>query len=166
MRNALLALTAAVMLWLAFANEALAQVNVSAETMAKLAALKRSALAQAAENSDAGQPAAEVPAVTAGTESPGLKVIQALALCIGVLLIGAWFFRRFWGSGVQYAGRRLKIREKLSISPRTSLVLVEMDGRPLVLALGSEKVTFCDQDLSYGIDQTALTPEAVEDKHV
>lgn len=166
MRNALLALTAAVMLWLAFAAEALAQVNVSAETMTKLTALKRSALAQAAENSGTGQLPAEAPAVAIEPEATGLKVIQALGLCIGVLLIGAWFFRRFWGSGVQYAGRRLKIREKLSVSPRTSLVLVEMDGRPLVLALGSEKVTFCEQDLSYGIEQTAIATEAVEDKHV
>ena len=166
MRNAVRALIAALVLWLALASVAAAQVAVSEETMSRLSALKRSALAQAAEASVVAGETTALPVAQPENTSSGLKVVQALALCIGVLLVGAWFFRRYWGSGVQYAGRRLKIREKLSVSPRTALVLVEVDGRPLVLALGSEKVTFCDQDLSYSIDQTALAAEAVEDKHV
>jgi len=72
--------------------------------------------------------------------SPLVKMLQGLAFCVGIFLIGSWAFRRFAPKRfvASPSGRRMKIVERLAISNRASLALVEIDGREVLVSLGSE----------------------------
>jgi flagellar biosynthetic protein FliO len=81
----------------------------------------------------------------------GFSMLQGLFLCLGILLIGTYLVKRFKSVSVEGTKRRMQVLEKLAISPKTSLVLVEVDGKKLVLGVGAEKVSF--SSLSAGAEQ-------------
>lgn len=69
------------------------------------------------------------------------KMVQALGLCIGVLLVGAFVIRKINPQLVKSASRKIKIIERTAVSPRTALVLAELDGKSILFSVGSERVS-------------------------
>ena len=75
----------------------------------------------------------------------GFNVFKALALCVGIFLIGAAVAKRLRGAIAAPQGQRIKIIERTLVAPKTWLVMAEVDGRRVVMAAGSERVTFAPQ---------------------
>lgn len=76
----------------------------------------------------------------------GFKMLQGLALCVGVLLVGMHFFKKFNPQNNPRApGRNMRIIEKMSIAPKTSLILAHVDGRKVLFAVGNDRVSFFPQ---------------------
>lgn len=76
------------------------------------------------------------------------KMVSALGLTIGALLIGMHLYRRFSGVPVPARPRRMRIVERLPIGAKTALVLVEFDGRPMILSVGADNVTAVEPQVS------------------
>ena len=94
-----------------------------------------------------------------GVESPGLKLFWALGLCIGVLLIGAYFARRYLpGASVKHT-RRLRIVDKLALTSKTSLLIVDVEGQKLLMTVGADRVTYVDQG-------QVLPPDEIYDREL
>lgn len=73
----------------------------------------------------------------------GFKMIQGLGLCVGVLLIGVHFFKKYNPQNNPRApGRSMRIIEKMAVAPKTSLVLATVEGRKILFAVGNERVSF------------------------
>ena len=84
----------------------------------------------AAEGAASGIPfrRESVPGFDAGRWAAGVGL--ALAVAGGMLW---WLRRRLPGAAAGPHARRLKVVESLRVSPRTTLLLVELDGRTLLL---------------------------------
>lgn len=76
------------------------------------------------------------------------KMFSALGLTVGALLVSLHLYRRFSGVPTPTRSRRLKVVERLPIGGKTALVLVEFDGRPMILAVGAERVTAVEPQVS------------------
>ena len=79
------------------------------------------------------------------SSSMGLRVLEALALCVGVLFAGLGLYRKFTGDRPVAKGRRMRVVERVMVAPKTSLVLARVDGKEIVLAIG-DKVSFLELD--------------------
>lgn len=75
------------------------------------------------------------------TTSP-LAMFKGLALCLGAFMIMVFFIKRLGRPNYANSQRHMNVRERLAISNKTSLLLVEVNGSDLVVAVGSETVNF------------------------
>lgn len=76
------------------------------------------------------------------------KMFSALGLTVGALLIGLHLYRRFSGVPAPTRARRMRVVERLPIGGKTALVLVEFDGRPMILSVGADRVTTVEPQVS------------------
>jgi hypothetical protein len=77
-----------------------------------------------------------------GLEGTGIKMLQALAICCGVFLVGIHFYKKYTGQGPVFnKNRRMRILERLPVSPKSALLLVEVDGKKVLIGVGSENVS-------------------------
>ena len=77
------------------------------------------------------------------TVSGGMRAVQALMLCTAVFLIGVFLYRKATGAKPMARSRRMRVLERLTLAPKTSLVIAEVNGREVLLAVG-EKVSIMD----------------------
>ena len=75
--------------------------------------------------------------------SNGLRVVQALMLCTATFLIGIFVYRKITGAKPMARSRRMRVLERMSLAPKTSLVIAEGNGRELLFAV-EEKETISD----------------------
>jgi flagellar biogenesis protein FliO len=94
--------------------------------------------------------AAEMPAVMgasfAATDSGSvtascLRMVGALFFCLGVFAGGVHLYRKFGTKSGASSKRRMMVRERLSLSSKSALILVSLDGKEFIVASGSEHVT-------------------------
>lgn len=75
-------------------------------------------------------------------QSSGGTMLQGLAFCLGVFLIGTYICKRLGSkNGTFRQQRRLKVLERTPLASKTSLLLIEVDGKEVLLAVGADKVT-------------------------
>lgn len=72
-----------------------------------------------------------------------VKVILGLLFVIGLFLLSTWLFKRF-GNGPMLARGQMKIVDGLHISNKERLVLVELQGKQLLLAITPGRITKLD----------------------
>ncbi len=74
-------------------------------------------------------------------QSYGVFVLETVAILI-VLALGAWAIVRFGGSRfvVGKGGSRMRVVERLSLEPKRSLYLVEVDGKNLLVGVSEGAV--------------------------
>jgi flagellar biogenesis protein FliO len=93
---------------------------------------------------------AEIPAVGVvnfGANDSGsatascLRMVGALFFCLGVFAGGVHLYRKFVHKVGTASKRRMIVRERLSLSSKSALILVSLDGKEFVVASGSEHVT-------------------------
>jgi flagellar biogenesis protein FliO len=72
----------------------------------------------------------------------GLRMVEALLLCLGVFFVGVYFYRKKTGHSPLKRTNRMRVLDRVFVAPKTSLVLAEVDGRQVLLAVGSEQVSF------------------------
>lgn len=69
------------------------------------------------------------------------RMIGGLAICLVLILVGVAILKRVNKFVGGTSDKRLKIKERLPLSNKTSLVLVEVGGREILISVGSEAVT-------------------------
>lgn len=75
-----------------------------------------------------------------------LRMVEGLLFC-GIALSGLVYFLKKKGAmSAVPAARRMRVIERLQISGKSSLVLVEREGRKLLLAVGSDHVSLVDAE--------------------
>ncbi|MCB0334266.1 MAG: flagellar biosynthetic protein FliO [Bdellovibrionales bacterium] len=121
-------------------NEEAPLVEETSPQSLKLARTK--ALVEAAKNIPEG---AEPQPTEERSELSLMKVFQGLALCIGVFLIFTYLLKKMHGGTVQSGNQRLTILEKVPVAPKTSLLLVRVDKRDVLIGVGAEHVTFISE---------------------
>jgi flagellar biogenesis protein FliO len=94
-----------------------------------------------------------------------VKMLQGLGLCVGVLLIGLFFVKRFNPNIIKASTKNLRLLEKISISAKSSLVLAELDGKKFIVAVGGDNLAFYDpktfQDLNLISEEVNLPHKEV-----
>jgi len=78
---------------------------------------------------------------SADEQSPFLRLGQGLAICLGVFFIGIYGYKKLYPGRVVGGKSRMKVIERLSLSSRSAVILVEVDGAEIVLGVGSEPPT-------------------------
>lgn len=79
---------------------------------------------------------------TPDKSSIAVRMIQGLMLCIGMLLVGAWAYKKFSKkSGVGGSSKRLRVIDRIPITAKSSVALVSVDGKEVLVALGSEHIS-------------------------
>lgn len=77
------------------------------------------------------------------SEISGLRVLQGLFLTLGVFFVGVWGYQKLNRHALPKSGsRRMKLVERVAVGPKTALVLAEIDGRSVLMSVGSERVAF------------------------
>ncbi|MEM6998366.1 MAG: flagellar biosynthetic protein FliO [Pseudomonadota bacterium] len=85
------------------------------------------------------------------------KVILGLLFVLGLFMLTAWLFRRY-GNGPMLAKGQMKIIDGLHISNKERLVLVDIQGKQILLAITPGQITKLDT-LYQGISETVANPE-------
>ena len=78
-----------------------------------------------------------------GIAAEGLRVFGILAVVLGLATAGLWYARRRYPALAlgRSDGARIKVLESRRISPRLSLILVEVDGARVLLGQSGDRVT-------------------------
>jgi flagellar protein FliO/FliZ len=88
----------------------------------------------------ADSPAFAAPAASAGNSTPGVtRAVLSLALVLLLLFASAWALKRFAGMGGR-ANARLRTVASLSLGARERAVLIEVDGREVLLGVAPGNV--------------------------
>lgn len=98
-----------------------------------------------------------------GQEAFG-RMIGGLAVCLVLILVGVAVLKRvnrFVGVSTE---KRLRVKERLPVSNKTSLVLVELGGREILISVGSEtvtEITGAGSQLEAPVSASVVKPELV-----
>lgn len=123
-----------------------AQASSVAES--QVSALKSQVEKPQTGNSRSDRPAALAGLADTSREEPVISssaysMIKGLMLCLGILFVGVHFMKRMTPHRPGARGqRRLAVVERLPISSRSAIVLLEVDGKPVLASVGSEQVQF------------------------
>ena len=81
--------------------------------------------------------------MTGELESAAIRTAASLALVVGLIICLFYLFRR-WRFGALTPNNQVVMRliGTLSLAPRRSLALVEIDDQWLVVGVGTDRVTF------------------------
>jgi flagellar biogenesis protein FliO len=73
--------------------------------------------------------------------SSTLTMVAGLSFCLGVFALGMRITKRFTKTSGAGRRRRLEVRERLSLTSKTTLFLVAIDNREYLIANGSDSVS-------------------------
>ena len=76
-----------------------------------------------------------------------------------MLLIGVYLVRRYIPGASAAHTRRLRIVDKLALSSKTSLLMVEVEGQKLLMTVGGDRVTYVDH-------AQVLPPDEIYDREL
>ncbi|MBX7139240.1 MAG: flagellar biosynthetic protein FliO [Oligoflexia bacterium] len=125
------------------------------ERLTRIAELRHAAQESSAQPDSQQQVLTQLRSEKQEVSLSAIKMIQALGLCIGVFLIATFLVRKYGPKNLMPTGRRLRVREKLPVTSKTSLMLIEVDERPFLVAVGPDHVAFCDHEIEPRFDQEA-----------
>ena len=101
-----------------------------------------------AEKIQKGQLEAGKPAWMSGWRSPaepvqeaGYSMMFGLACCLVVLCGGVWVAKKFGLVKTPQRGSGLRVIERTALSAKTSLCLIESQGKQYLVSVGSERVS-------------------------
>ena len=69
------------------------------------------------------------------------RMVGGLLFCIGVFGAGIHVVKRYGGGAMTGTKRRLQVVERVPLSAKTSLVLVRLDGKELLLTAGPDRTS-------------------------
>ena len=90
----------------------------------------------------------------------GLKMVGALALILGLMLLSLHFLKR-WRSGITHRSPDLQVHilDVRMLAPKKSIALIEVAGERLLLGVGTETVTMLSRIDSHPQQVSAETEE-------
>jgi len=74
----------------------------------------------------------------------GFRLMKGLLLCLGVFAIGIYIAKRLGLKPAVAGGKKIRILDRAALTPRSSLVLVEAEGKSVLVAVGSEHVALLE----------------------
>ena len=90
--------------------------------------------------------------------NPGVTLVKGLGLVLGTLFLGLGIYRRYF---TKYSGigssPRMRIKERLALNGKSTLVLVEIDGRELLISTGAESTRLVQSLTRH--DLSCISPE-------
>lgn len=99
--------------------------------------------AELAANQKAESPIKGKTSEPPSSDISGVRVIEGLFLTLGVFFIGVWGYRKINGQSFpKTSARRIRVVERVAVGGKTALVLAEIDGRSVLMSVGSERVAF------------------------
>lgn len=107
---------------------------------------------------------ADAPAADpSATGNPIVRMMQGLGICLGAFFIGVHLWKRF-NPKAQVSSKRLKVIERLSVGPKSSIILVECDGAEFMIGCGAEPPTILSRgvggaEFSKAMEDMNLSPE-------
>jgi Flagellar biosynthesis protein, FliO len=84
-------------------------------------------------------PAGQASSDTFSAQSSTLRMLGGLFFCVGIFGFGVHLFKRYGLSRSGATTRRLQVVERVALSPKCSLLLVQLDGREFLLTAGAEQ---------------------------
>lgn len=72
-------------------------------------------------------------------------MFKGLGVCLAVLLIGAWIVKKTGLAKPRTGSGRIKILERCPLSTKSSIVLLEIEGKSILVAVGPEQVTLLSE---------------------
>ena len=69
---------------------------------------------------------------------------KGLALCLGVFCVIVYLLKRLNPHAIHSGKRRMTLLERLPLTPKSALLMVQVDGRTRLIAIGSEQVHSLD----------------------
>jgi flagellar biogenesis protein FliO len=111
--------------------DAATSLSQKLERVGKMASEREHPAAQESWRTEVPEPAGLSP----------MRSFEALAICLGVFLIGVHFLKRFNKNVVPGNSKRMKVIERMALSQKTALVLAQVDGKSILLSVGAERVT-------------------------
>jgi len=90
-----------------------------------------------------------------------MTMAKGLAICIALLLGAVWILKKLKSPMITGQGRKLRIIERLPVSAKSSILLVEVNNKTVLIGVGSDPVNlisdFVDSD---SLDILAKEPES------
>lgn len=83
--------------------------------------------------------------------SSAWKLTQGFALCAAVLMVMIYLLRRFGRATGRGGVSRMKIEERMMLTSKTALLLMKVDGRSFLAAVGPEQVNFHEHIFEDGV---------------
>jgi flagellar biogenesis protein FliO len=101
-----------------------------------------------------------------GPQTPSvLRMLEALGICVGFFLVGAHFLKRINGKHGSGSSKRMRVLERLPVSPKTTMVLAQVDGKTILFSVGAERVTAVSLETDEAIINLPMELVCQEDKH-
>lgn len=90
-----------------------------------------------------------------------LNMLATLGLLIGVILIAAWFLKRFLNTRMEQINTvsSIKIVERRALSPKSALYLLEVNDQSILIAESQNGVTFLSRFSPENPPSDEITPE-------
>ena len=96
-----------------------------------------------------------------------LTMFKGLAICILILMLGVWLLKKLKSPLINPQSRRLKVLERLPLGARSSLVLVEVNQKQVLVGVGTDSINlisdFVEAD-SVDLNLKELTTGSESDK--
>jgi flagellar biogenesis protein FliO len=95
-----------------------------------------------------------------------VRMLGGFLFCLGLFGAGIHVYKRYFMQSSGKVERRLRILERLPVSAKNSLLLVELDGRELLLATGpdSPKMLISRSKREASFDDTLLDATMIGDE--
>ncbi len=69
------------------------------------------------------------------------KMVQGLLLCLGLFSVFVYFMKKGKGLSPSQSSSRMRIVERMAISSKASVALIEVDDQQLLVALSGDRIT-------------------------
>jgi flagellar biogenesis protein FliO len=80
------------------------------------------------------------------SKSSLMLLFQGLAFCLGVFFIGLHIYKKYFLKNAITASRSMQIIERLNLGNKSSLVLVEIENKKVLVALGADKILMLENN--------------------
>jgi flagellar biogenesis protein FliO len=93
------------------------------------------------------------------------KMLGGLLFCLGIFGGGIHLLKRYGGQAHVGGKRRLKVIERVSLTTKTSLLLVTFDGKEMLVAAGPDRAQLihspaaADKEFEISLDRYSLPEE-------
>ncbi len=95
-----------------------------------------------------------------------LRLVQGLGICLGALGILIFTLRKKIKGNFQFSSKRMRVLERMPLTSKTTLLLVQMDSKTIMLAVGGEKVSFADNEGTFNIGEASAVEVGEWDRKI
>lgn len=103
-----------------------------------------------------------IPEESKESSSSIMRLFQGLAFCLGVFFIGLHVYKKYIYKGALPTKRSMRVLERLSLGSKSSLILVEIESKKVLVAVGAEKLTVLESNELGGYFNDALNYETTQ----